>query len=667
MSTCHKSRVRYSARIRGRAADERGATLVLVTLFLPVLILVASLAIDVGNWFEHKRHLQMQADSAALAAALDLRSPCSDATVDNTAASYGGGDYNAQVQDRQADVHMVINSRTYYNQTSPVDSTVNTHPPCTADQVDVKLTETDLPWYFRVASVPFINAHARVSLFAADQFAGSLPLAVPDVEPKKVAVQFIDESTHTVIATKQLTNTGTSNGLSIWDNVAAPQTITVDKADIGTRVIVSGSDSITCGDPLVSCYDGNSNNGLSHIRGWTAAGSGAQPNQPIARSVTLEPGTCADAYFSSSSSTCTIGVRARVDAGSLPTAQLKLTAAVNGTNYPLSFDSTSGTWSTGLTVSVPSVAGALPVTLNWEEQTGTVGTSTCNNHNNNPCKGSFGTVQRTYSANDTGSGPIKSVVVSEGAVPDTNSIQRCSAVLTTCDHSFAVTVGLQGSLGVASSVNDPIVTLRFSGGGSQSQGLDCDPNISQFQDEIAFGCTPSYEPNQGTACPGNASALWATPNPWQCVANQTGQYVNKIPEGLNHRILCPPTDPASAACNKPEKPTSCTHPNNWSMFASGLPADDTRIVQLFVTNYGAFSSSGSVTVPIIRFATFYVTGWGGSGAGFPNPCQGQGDDPAADGTIVGHFIHYVDTLDTSNGTTVCDPLGLIPCVPVLTQ
>src|SRR3954452_7922506 len=165
MSTCRKSRVRSSARIRRRTSDERGGTLVMVAVFLPVLILMAALAIDVGNWFEHKRHLQMQADSAALAAALDLRSPCADATVGDTATSYGGRDYNAQVQDKQAEVHMAINSRTYYNQASPVDGTVNTNPPCTAEMVDVKLTEADLPWYFKVANVPFINAHARVGLF----------------------------------------------------------------------------------------------------------------------------------------------------------------------------------------------------------------------------------------------------------------------------------------------------------------------------------------------------------------------------------------------------------------------------------------------------------------------------------------------------------------------
>ena len=38
--------------------------------------------------------------------------------------------------------------------------------------LDVKLTETDLPWYFKAANVPFINAHARVSLLQVDTMSG---------------------------------------------------------------------------------------------------------------------------------------------------------------------------------------------------------------------------------------------------------------------------------------------------------------------------------------------------------------------------------------------------------------------------------------------------------------------------------------------------------------
>src|SRR4051794_17323525 len=122
-----------SRRIR---REERGAVLVMFAIILPALVLMTSFVIDVGNWFEHKRHLQMQADASALAAALDLRAPCSNDMVDDTAAAYGGRDYNPQIQDRQANVHMLISSQTYFGQTSPIDSTVDTDPPCASLTVD---------------------------------------------------------------------------------------------------------------------------------------------------------------------------------------------------------------------------------------------------------------------------------------------------------------------------------------------------------------------------------------------------------------------------------------------------------------------------------------------------------------------------------------------------
>jgi Flp pilus assembly protein TadG len=669
MSISRRSLVPSDVARRARLRDERGATLVVVTLFLPVLLLMVAFVLDVGNWFEHKRHLQMQADAAALAAAQDLGLPCSNAVVADRVASYGGRDWNAQVQNKQANVHTEINSQTYFNQASPVDTTVDTDPPCDALMVDVKLTETDLPWYFKLASVPFINAHARVGLFTVDSYTGSLPLAVPSVEPKKVAARFVDEDTGTVLATTPLTSGTTTGGLTYWDNAAAPVSVTINHPNIGVRIVVSGSNSTTCGDPLVKCFDAGSANGLAYIRGWSGEGSGQQPNPPLARSVRLEPGTCPDGYFSLVASQCKIGVRATVDFGTLPPDQARVTAVAGGKDYPLSYDTASGTWASGAAVPVNPAAGPVPIELKWDERSGTVGTNTCTNRNNTPCTGSFGTVQRTFSASDARSGPIQALQVSESGVPGADSFQRCTPGYTTCTHDLVVSVGMPPALDVAKSINDPVVTLRFSGGGSQSQGLDCDPNISSFDDELALGCAPAYQRNNGTACPATATALWATPNPpaWMCVANQTGQYVNKIPSGLNRRILCPGASPPLPACAQPSKPTACTHPNNRSMFNTGLPAGDTRIVQLFITPYGAFDGSGSFTVPIVRFATFYVTGWGGSGGGFPNPCQGQGDDPAADGTIVGHFIKYIDTLATSSGTQVCDLSAIDPCTPVMVE
>src|SRR4029453_9098153 len=82
----------------GAARDERGAVLVMVLLWLPVLILMAAFVVDVANWFVHKRHLQMQADAAALAAAADWSaSGCDNGAINARAAEYGGGTYNQQI------------------------------------------------------------------------------------------------------------------------------------------------------------------------------------------------------------------------------------------------------------------------------------------------------------------------------------------------------------------------------------------------------------------------------------------------------------------------------------------------------------------------------------------------------------------------------------------
>ncbi|MEA2643255.1 MAG: putative Flp pilus-assembly TadE/G-like, partial [Chloroflexota bacterium] len=48
---------------------EDGAVVVIFAVFAPVAILLASFAIDSGSWFLQKRHLQIQADAGALAAA----------------------------------------------------------------------------------------------------------------------------------------------------------------------------------------------------------------------------------------------------------------------------------------------------------------------------------------------------------------------------------------------------------------------------------------------------------------------------------------------------------------------------------------------------------------------------------------------------------------------
>ena len=51
----------------GLAGNERGAIAVLFAVLTPAFLFLFLLVVDVGNWYVHKRHLQMSADAAALA------------------------------------------------------------------------------------------------------------------------------------------------------------------------------------------------------------------------------------------------------------------------------------------------------------------------------------------------------------------------------------------------------------------------------------------------------------------------------------------------------------------------------------------------------------------------------------------------------------------------
>lgn len=637
-----------------RAREEDGGVLVIVATWLlgvPVLIVVLILVVDVGNWFLHKRHLQLQADAGALAGGGVFTFPCSDDAIVTEGRRYSGdpnsgtGPYNLQVAPTdQSNMHVLINSASYWNEGGTDYS--DGGPPCSARFIDVKITEANLPWYFAFKAVPAINAHARVEIQSLIRARGALPVAVPDTDPKVGRVLFINEATGAVLASTPLTKTGfdTTTGLAIWDNATAPLSLSVDAAQIGVRVALGGGSSTTCGGYLVQCYDIESSNGIMFVRGYPTGGSPAPPNPPIARDVTLFSGTCPDPYFNALDVSCSFGVSAQVDLGGVSPTQAKVSAVVGGTERQLQYDAGLGKWIStaggNSFFTAAALAGPLPVELKWEVNAPvTIGGNNCTTTGGNKCKGTFGIVQRTFSGSLARSGPIELAKISEGGFYGANSFAQGTT------HDLVVRIGIEGNLEEAQSVSDPLVLLRVTGG-SQNQSLDCDPDLSNLRDEIANGCAPQYAINQGTPCPSGASALWAQPQPWDCVAIQTGGAVGQLEQGMKQRIL--------------GGASSCVSPNNWSSFPN-LPADDPRIVPVFVAPFGTFQGSGNETVPVTKFATFYVTGW------FSSPCAT--DDPVPDkGYIVGHFIKYIYVLNNGGGSgELCDFDVFGSCIAVMTE
>ena len=136
--------------------------------------------VDVGNWFVHKRHLQMQADSAALAAAQDFSFPCADAPI----LQNGGGLLRRCLQ--RADRRHAAESRPPPDQQQDVlqpavlagaDDTVDGRAvrrrvPSTSSSPRPTCRGTSSRSAGLLGSVspvvPFINAHARISINQLD-------------------------------------------------------------------------------------------------------------------------------------------------------------------------------------------------------------------------------------------------------------------------------------------------------------------------------------------------------------------------------------------------------------------------------------------------------------------------------------------------------------------
>jgi hypothetical protein len=680
--------------------DERGVATVIVVLSIPLLILFCVFAVDVANWYVHKRHLQTQADAAALAGAGLYTFPaCDDNLIINTAKRYSGkGDavatYNAPdgpegVGTPQSRLFAEINKPNYKDQTEPNEADLAGSPsPCTAKFVDVKMTEKDVPLIFSTAFLPVahINAQARVKLFQVDGGKGLLPLGVQEAAPRKVRAYVVDEATGTPIpgASAVLATAGSSGGLVRFNNDAAPVTFDVPAGTsrLGVRLALSGTDtSTTCGDQLVNCYDSASANGLSFIHTWSDAPlTNPATDAPVARSVYLQPGTCGNGSFNSMTAPCTIDVRAKVDWNTTVTtadldpvtSKTKLTLNFNGSSYAMTYVPATSTWG----ASLPVPAGTITprdISLDWEQQHGTVGTDACGTTGGNKCKGSFGTVQRTF-WNDplnqgSRAGPVASLdVLDSSTLQQVSDLQRCSTTHPTCTARLVFEVGIKGALGL-DAATDPPRSMRVAGSSSQNQSLDCDPARS-FIDEIAYGCQPPYGINKGTPCSSPTS-------PPSCVPVSTGTQANKPAQGFNIRFLCePPGNPGNckgSPGNWDGKPSTCPPAgqfghNNWPNY----PKDDPREVDIFLVPFGTFEANGSQLVPIIDVGAFYVTGYASNGAGFANPCIGNGDQfvPGTEGdngVISGHFVKKVTPNTGPVGDETCDFNDIGQCAAVLVK
>jgi hypothetical protein len=669
--------------------------MVLVAVILPVLIVIGSIVIDAGGWYQQGRHLQLQADAGALAGAEEfLPQGCQDAAIISRAKQYSGmaggtSPIFNQIDGKSNSITERINSQSYAPQSHPPasDPTPLTGSPCSDGLLDIKMTEggngVGLPWYFQAARAVGINmginAHARVSILQEAGGTGFEPLGLADPSPGAATAYFIDEDNPppkgAPLATLPLQKSTNGQGQTVWSSNGNTVPVTINKPNVGVIIALSGSSQqTTCGQPGVNCFDLTPGPSLMHIQGYSLTGTGTV-GAPLARRVTLVPssGGCTDAYFAPNpgGSSCSFQVQADVDIGNVSTTPppgVAVSAVVGGTSYPLTFSSVNPTtkvetW-TG-TASLASGTGSNQVDLQV----------TCDQAASNslcPKKSTTKTisdVQRAYAQSSNTSGPIQSAyVVDPAGNPDQDSFEVCETGNNNCTHSLGVTITVAGGFSNTTTTNAPMYTLSYGNGTSASQtgAITCQPySNGQFVQAVQNGCQGMYVCNGSVSaatncvtdsgCANTNAMPGQTPSPpADCVNTNTGVSQGQIVQGFTARVTTP-TNGSHYAC-----------PNNWPTSGPFVspPSNDSRYITMFITPYGAFGGSGQGTYPIEGFAEFYVMGWSGDPCTSDPTVPGGGKDT---GKVWGYFVQSITPATQAIGGSKCTPSTFGPCVAVLTQ
>ena len=706
---------------RRLAQEEEGAFFALFAVLAFALLLVAAFVIDVGNWQEHRRHLQVQVDDGAIASGQEFtgcfQDPVtSNANIQRVARKFAGDPaftttypgfgvpYNLQVDDPSR-VALNLNRATYppsgpdFDPTYDVNSTIPgiQYLPCDALTLEVKAKDQNVPSFFGgvvpdPAKLINIRARARVEIHQVETLNGFLPWAIPEVDPKHVAVIFMNEGTgDEIMAFELVKQSGTSvlNGtpLQLWNGspsvdidsqtgmIVVTSRLGADPAD--PTFDISGSVDSICAQPKTACYSDSSvpvspTSGLVFIRANEVANGGAW-NAPVLGEVTLLPGNCTEdsAPFYLVEADCNVGVRATVDFGAAcgadPSAnpcRAQVTAIGSGCGGSTDLSFSGGTWSA--TCGNPRIAansGQNPIRISWSSRNPGPG-------NPNSASGTFpdSPASRVY-AKDDNAGPIEYVRVIPNPAPGGGP------------QSVSVSVGMPPNLQVAQKLEPPIL-LRFKQrNGPNTQQVDCDEAPTGPDEEVGLGCQTFYQTDDDGICPpeydtGPELPPNVPPNPPvpvpSCAAVRPGS-VDSMDKGLAFRW------------ENSAKPYGSCPPNNWpdTNLENVPPSSDPRWVILIVTDISAFKANPGQdpVVPILKWAGFYVTGWDISAKtnGCPdNPAtpKDDGNDPHPlgfgsnrdNGDVWGHFVNYVPFLPGSTpDQKFCNFSEIGVCIAVLTE
>ena len=199
---------------------ERGQALMFVVAILPILLGMTGMAIDLGGYAGHKRHLQNSADAIALAAAQDL---CKVTCGDTTAATAAANSWAAK------------------NNVNPTDLTLTFFGGSTSPSVRASVRATHQFAFMRIFGMPSKGVSASAAAVKASYGGGA------GLVPWSVTQSAFSGVTSGSIVTMKYDSNKASNGNF--------QAIRIDGSGANTYGdgVQYGADSVACAATTTNC------------------------------------------------------------------------------------------------------------------------------------------------------------------------------------------------------------------------------------------------------------------------------------------------------------------------------------------------------------------------------------------------------------------------------
>jgi hypothetical protein len=541
---------------------QSGGVLVLVALSLTVLLGIAALAIDTGNFRAHRRQLQSAADAGALAGAAQL--------IANPGAVCGAGgraDYYERRNSDLTDGHNLIENA---NLDTSYCEIVN-------NSVRVKPVESDVPFVFGKV-LGFLNtdisARARARIVYLTTARGMMPIGVEDLRPK--TVQVIRDDTGAVVASLTSGCGSSPDGFLYYCGGGTVNSLPAGGVPVHVRV------TDVTGTVIDFANDGSGNPiGVGWIGTEDVPKSGATSCACTVKEVYVTQGIADPSlYYPFTTTARSFGVNVHLT--NVPNGAQVRVQLNGGPGQGAQASRTSGTnadgqWSTGASAfSTATSEGPENVTVTVKQ-----GNTTYTSH----------TVQRIYPHDQS---TLLYSYTQSGAAFGGRFVSSSLAA-----GAPGRTVNFQTAF--VTLVKGREIVLKLGGGNAASPGnfgaLDLDTNSSW----------PQYQCYAGNGTPNFADELYhgaCTPySIGQQVQTQTGNQVGQIDGGnggLTRRIG--------------------NSPNHWTTTANPPPAGDPRWVNVILVGPLSIEAlNGNSTTPVVGFGNFYITAYSrDAGSGLKN-------------------------------------------------